>query len=99
MQCQYHGYNTHSQISFILDRNLAKANCTENHVCTSCDKVVLAKTSKAASASLAHWRQQFVTYQHVEIIRQIMKHVILMKYFFRTKSIDSQLYMTISYNI
>ena len=27
---------------FILDRNLAKANCTENHVCTSCDKVVLA---------------------------------------------------------
>ena len=26
---------------FILDRNLAKANCTENHVCTSCDKVVL----------------------------------------------------------
>ena len=26
---------------FILDRNLAKANCIENHVCTSCDKVVL----------------------------------------------------------
>ena len=26
---------------FILDRNLAKANCTENHVCTSCDNVVL----------------------------------------------------------
>ena len=26
---------------FILDRNLAKANCTGNHVCTSCDKVVL----------------------------------------------------------
>ena len=26
---------------FILDRNLAKANCTENHVCTSCDIVVL----------------------------------------------------------
>ena len=26
---------------FILDRNLAKANCTENDVCTSCDKVVL----------------------------------------------------------
>ena len=26
---------------FILDRNLAKANCTENHVCTSCDSVVL----------------------------------------------------------
>ena len=26
---------------FILDRNLAKANCTENLVCTSCDTVVL----------------------------------------------------------
>ena len=26
---------------FILDRNLAKANCTGDHVCTSCDKVVL----------------------------------------------------------
>ena len=25
----------------ILDRNLAKANCTENRVCTSCDIVVL----------------------------------------------------------
>ena len=27
---------------FILDRNLAKANCTGNRVCTSCDIVVLA---------------------------------------------------------
>ena len=26
---------------FILDRNLAKAKCTENRVCTSCDTVVL----------------------------------------------------------
>ena len=26
---------------FILDRNLAGANCTENQVCTSCDIVVL----------------------------------------------------------
>ena len=26
---------------FILNRNLAKANCTENHACTSCDTVVL----------------------------------------------------------
>ena len=26
---------------FILDRNLAKANCTENQVCASCDTVVL----------------------------------------------------------
>ena len=29
---------------FILNRNLAKANCTENHVCTSCDTVVLCLT-------------------------------------------------------
>ena len=29
------------KIPFILDRNLAKANCTGNHVCTSCDIVVL----------------------------------------------------------
>ena len=33
------------KFSFILDKNLAKANCTENHVCTSCDTVVLG-TSK-----------------------------------------------------
>ena len=26
---------------FILDRNLAKVNCTGNRVCTSCDTVVL----------------------------------------------------------
>ena len=29
---------------FILDRNLVKANCTENRVCTSCDTVVLGKS-------------------------------------------------------
>ena len=29
------------KFSFILDRNLAKANSTENHVCASCDTVVL----------------------------------------------------------
>ena len=31
---------------FILDRNLAKANCTGNRVCTSCDIVVLDITVK-----------------------------------------------------
>ena len=35
---------------FILDRNLAKANFTENHVCTSCDTVVLG-TNILATAS------------------------------------------------
>ena len=29
---------------FILDRNLAKANCTGNRVCTSCDTVVLSRS-------------------------------------------------------
>ena len=30
---------------FILDRNLAKANSTENHDCTSCDTVVIDPTT------------------------------------------------------
>ena len=30
------------KFSFILDRNYAKANNTEDRVCTSCDIVVLA---------------------------------------------------------
>ena len=29
------------KFSFILDRNLTKANCAEDRVCTSCDTVVL----------------------------------------------------------
>ena len=37
---------------FILDRNLAKANCTGNHVCTSCDTVVLGLHIRRA------WRTQ-----------------------------------------
>ena len=32
--------------SFILDRKLAKVNCTGNHVCKSCDKVVLERSLK-----------------------------------------------------
>ena len=31
---------------FISDRNLAKANCTGNRVCTSCDIVVLGSSLK-----------------------------------------------------
>ena len=31
----------HQKFPFILDRNLAKAKCTGNRVCTSCDTVVL----------------------------------------------------------
>ena len=35
---------------FILDRNLAKANCAGNRVCTSCDTVVLDMTQTRAVA-------------------------------------------------
>ena len=35
---------------FILDRNLAKANCTGNRVCTSCDIVVLVLYNKMHSS-------------------------------------------------
>ena len=35
----------------ILDRNLPKANCTGNRVCTSCDTVVLASTIKCSYSS------------------------------------------------
>ena len=38
---------------FILDRNLAKANCTGDRVCTSCDTVVFGKDiNKLASLVL-----------------------------------------------
>ena len=40
IQCPYHGYSIPSKIPFILDRKLAKANCTEDRFCTSCNKVV-----------------------------------------------------------
>ena len=33
----------YQKFAFILDRNLAKANCTENRVCTSCDTVDLGR--------------------------------------------------------
>ena len=33
---------------FVLDRNLAKANYTGNHVCTSCDRVVLGQSTNPA---------------------------------------------------
>ena len=44
---------------FILDTDLAKANCTENHVCTSCDTVVLPKFIKNAPSVMAlRWRSE-----------------------------------------
>ena len=40
-ECCIHDTGTVLKISLSLDRNLAKANCTENQVCMSCDIVVL----------------------------------------------------------
>ena len=45
------------KFSFILDRNLAKANCTGNHVCTSYDTVVLANDVFFAGQSVVQHRQ------------------------------------------
>ena len=42
---------------FILDRNLAKANCTENRVCTSCDTVVLGWTLYCLNSFLSLFLQ------------------------------------------
>ena len=39
------------KFNFILDRNLAKANCTGNRVCTSCDIVVLADNTKGLNST------------------------------------------------
>ena len=46
---------------FILDRNLAKANCTENQVCTSCDIVVLAR---GITAELTRHKMKFKIILH-----------------------------------
>ena len=41
---------------FILDRNLAKANCTGNRVCTSCDTVVLGLGKLCPMGCHTEWR-------------------------------------------
>ena len=41
---------------FILDRNLAKANCTEDRVCTSCDTVVLGKPSNLTNGTQSSYQ-------------------------------------------
>ena len=48
---------------FILNRNLAKANCTLNRVCTSCDIVVLDATIKD-------------TYFHIESMPVILLNLV-----------------------
>ena len=42
------------KIPFILDRNLEKANCTEDRICTSCDKVVLGQNIFMHSVETIH---------------------------------------------
>ena len=44
MEFCIHDTGTVLKIPFILDMNLAKANCTEDRVCMSCIKVVLGVT-------------------------------------------------------
>ena len=44
------------KLPFILDRNLTKANCTGNRVCTSCDIVVLGFCSN----KMDYIRQKFL---------------------------------------
>ena len=65
-----HDTGTVFNFSFILDRNLAKANCTENHVCTSCDTVVLGSLIKFSSYLYSQenfvfqWMRVFVASKH-----------------------------------
>ena len=47
---------------FILDRNLAKANCTENQVCTSCDTVVLEQNLYTMMMLLMYIHKTFFLY-------------------------------------
>ena len=56
----------------ILDRNLAKANCIGNRVCTSCDIVVLAQniknTTLQPSENLYAYRGTGAGYQFVKLL-------------------------------
>ena len=52
------------KIHFFLDRNLAKASCTENRVCTSCDTVVLV---------MGPWLAYFVA----DLLSDLFKRILL----------------------
>ena len=54
---------------FILDRNLAKANCTGNQVCTSCDIVVFELWIKLKSAG--NFKAMSISY-HAAIIKRML---------------------------
>ena len=49
---------------FILDRNLAKAKCTGNQICTSCDTVVLGHISKIDVKKFMKERVKFLQVFH-----------------------------------
>ena len=51
---------------FILDRNLAKANCTENQICTSCDIVVLASNKSCSFHWLAKKKVDMLCLPHLK---------------------------------
>ena len=56
------------KIPFILDRNLANANSTENQVCTSCDTVVLGYNVKYRACQV--WQSVRVWRQHWPLVRR-----------------------------
>ena len=57
---------------FILDRNLAKANCTGIRVCTSCDTVVLAIGIKIFKHfSVAQFLYDMAIYLHIMLSQNI----------------------------
>ena len=60
---------------FILDRNLAKANCTGNHVCTSCDKVVLDDYIYIEQLKLCKRKRFGMTYLWNEIAYEFIFHM------------------------
>ena len=43
------------KVPFILDRNLAKANCIENHFCISCDASTIHREKKLSHFDLKSW--------------------------------------------
>ena len=58
---------------FILDRNLAKANCTGNHVCTSCDKVVLGSNINVSSERSEH--DMILFYYLISFSNEILREI------------------------
>ena len=51
---------------FILDRNLEKANCTENRVCTSCDQVVLVMNKYLAQLTqVSHFGPPWIVHKMI----------------------------------